>query len=72
MGCIKMKNYTRRINLWIDEDFESNVEYLTHYLTRFKFKGNCGKISTSDVIRHAIQEYTETARSVEESLDKEN
>lgn len=67
-----MKNYTKRINLWIDEDFETNVEYLAHYLMRFKFKENCGKISTSDVIRYAIQEYAETARSVEETLDKES
>lgn len=67
-----MKNYTKRINLWIDEDFESNIEYLAHYLTKFKFKKNYGKISTSDVIRCAIQEYAETARSVEQSIDKES
>ena len=67
-----MKNYTKRINLWIDEDFESDVEYLAQYLMKFKFKEDYGKISTSDVIRCAIQEYAETARSVEETLDKES
>lgn len=67
-----MKSYKKRINLWIDEDFESDVEYLAHYLKKFKFKENYGKISTSDVIRCAIKEYAETARSVEQSIDKEN
>lgn len=67
-----MKNYTKRINIWIDKDFESNIEYLAHYLMKFKFKENYGKISTSDVIRCAIQEYAETARNVEELLDKES
>lgn len=67
-----MKNYTKRINLWVDEDFESDVEYLTQYLMKFKFKENYGKITTSDIIRCAIKEYAETARNVEETIDKES
>lgn len=62
-----MKNYTKRLNLWIDEDFESDIEFLKKYL-QCRIATDCGKVSSSDAIRYAIKEYASVCRDLEDRL----
>lgn len=62
-----MKNYKKRINIWIDEDFEYDIEFIKKYL-ECRIAKDCGKVSSSDAIRYAIKEYAEVCRDVEERL----
>lgn len=56
-----MKNYTKRINIWIDEDFESDIKVLKKFIEN-EINEKYGKVSTSDVIRFVVKDYAEEYR----------
>lgn len=53
-----MKSYEKRINIWVDEEFEFNVAIIKNYLGKQKGKYH-GKISNSDAIRLAVYCYAQ-------------
>jgi hypothetical protein len=48
-----MKKYNKRINIWIDEDFEKDIEEIKKYMKVVTHK-DCGNITNSDVIRYVV------------------
>lgn len=57
-----MKNYTKRINIWIDEDFESDIKVLKKFIKN-EINEKYGKVSTSDVIRFVVKDYAENTEN---------
>ena len=70
VGCIKMKNYTKRINIWIDEDFENQIKNIKSFI-KYSNGENCGYVSTSDAIRFVVKKFSEklTEMSIEKNKD---
>lgn len=66
-----MKNYTKRINLWIDEDFESDIKVLKKFIEN-EMDEKHGKISTSDAIRIVVKEWAKEYREFKDYKDIEN
>ena len=66
-----MKNYTKRINLWIDEDFESDIKVVKKFIEN-EMKEKCGKISTSDAIRIVVKEWAKEYKEFKAYKDIEN
>lgn len=56
-----MKKYTKKINIWIDEDFESDIKILKKFIEN-EMGEKSGKISTSDTIRIVVKEWAKEYR----------
>ena len=66
-----MKKYSKRINIWIDEDFENEISFLKNCI-EFRITEKDGKVSISDVIRYAVKEYAEICGNVKQELNKKS
>lgn len=53
-----MKKYNKRINIWIDEDFEKDIEEIKKYMKVVTHK-DCGIITSSDAIRYVVDWFYE-------------
>lgn len=65
-----MKNYTKRINIWIDEDFENQIKNIRSFI-KYSNGENCGYVSNSDAIRFVVKKFSEKLpeMSIEENED---
>lgn len=66
-----MKKYSKRINLWIDEDFESDIKVLKEFIEN-EIDEKYGKLSTSDVIRFVVKDCAEEYRKFKNFASVEN
>lgn len=53
-----MKSYKKRINIWVDEEFELDVAIIKNYLEKQNGKYK-GKITNSDAIRLAVHSHAQ-------------